>query len=55
MPGKGTPQVTLRLPPDLWEEFGRAAERAGVDRSTLLREFIRWYAKQPGASLPKRP
>lgn len=47
--------MTLRLPADLWEAFGQAAQRAGVDRSTLLRAFIAWYARKDGAKLPRRP
>ncbi len=47
--------MTLRIREDLWAVFGEAATRAGVDRSTLLREFIRWYARQAGAKLPDRP
>lgn len=55
MPGRGQHQVTLRIPLDLWIVFGEAAERAGVDRSTLLREFVRWYTRQAGGKLPERP
>lgn len=47
--------MTLRLPEPLWEVFGEAAERAGTDRSALLRELIRWYTRQAGAKLPERP
>jgi hypothetical protein len=55
MPGRGTPKVTLRVPEALWWAFGRAARVAGADRAALLREFIRWYVREPGAKLPRRP
>lgn len=55
MPGRGTHQVTLRVPEDLWIVFGEAAVRAGTDRSAIMRELIRWYTRQAGAKLPDRP
>lgn len=36
----------------LWERFG---ELADPDRSTVLREFVRWYVRDPEARLPRRP
>lgn len=48
-----TPTVPIRVDPDLWAEFGAAAGER--NRSAVLREFIRWYVRQPGAKLPKRP
>jgi len=38
----------------LWERFGAAAAAAGSDRSTVVRELIRWYLREPGAELPER-
>lgn len=50
-----TPTRPIRVPLDLWARFGEAATRAGTDRSAVLRDFMRWYAREPGAKLPKRP
>lgn len=47
------PLVGLRnIDPKLWEQFGEVAE---PDRSSVLREFIRWYVRERGAKLPRRP
>lgn len=54
-PTRGTPTRPIRVEAGLWERFGRAAARAGVDRSSLIREFIAWYVRDPGAKMPKRP
>lgn len=45
------------MPDSLWEAAGEAAARAEAptDRSALVREFFAWYARLPGAKLPKRP
>ena len=50
--GRGTARQTIRVDETLWDEFGETAE---PDRSTVIREFIRWYVGQAGAKLPKRP
>jgi hypothetical protein len=55
MPGKGSPKVVFRLPRDVWTRFEEIAREAGVDRSEILREFVRWYTRQPGAKIPPRP
>lgn len=49
-----TPIQRFRLDTPEWQAFGDAAP-PGTDRSTLLREFIAWYLRRPGATLPKRP
>jgi len=46
-----TPRQTIRVDADLWSAFGEQAE---PDRSTVLREFMRWYTWQPGAKMPRR-
>jgi hypothetical protein len=54
--GEGkTPIRTLRAEDHEWVPFGRAAKRAGTDRTSLLRQFMRWYSGQPGAEMPHRP
>jgi hypothetical protein len=45
----------FRLAENLWIKFGEAAAAAGVDRGTLLRAFVAWYLREPGAKLPDRP
>jgi hypothetical protein len=54
MPGRGTPHAAIRVPAEVWQEFGEAAQQAGTDRSTLLRAWIEWYLNRPGAKPPKR-
>jgi len=51
MARRGTPNITVRMDPDLWDDLGRITD----DRSELLRAFIRWYLRTPGAKLPTRP
>lgn len=48
-----TPHRPIRVEDDLWEEFGRIAGTR--NRSALLRDFIAWYVRRRGATLPKRP
>ena len=48
----------FRTTDDLWERFGDAVDRAPdpeADMSKVLRQFVRWFAGEPGAELPKRP
>ena len=54
-PSRGTPTRPIRIELTLWERFGVAAKRQGFDRSSLIREFIGWYLRMPGAKMPKRP
>ena len=47
----------VRMPDDLWERFDKAVKRAEpeLDRSKILRQFVRWYVGDEGAKLPERP
>lgn len=47
-----TPLRNLRAPDDEWKPFRAASEG---NMTTLLRQFIRWYLRRPGAELPDRP
>lgn len=48
-----TPRQTIRIEPDLWDEFGRTyGER---HRSEMVRAYIAWSVRRRGATLPKRP
>lgn len=54
-PATGTdPLYAFRAPADLRKTF---FEKAGGSRKapSLFRQFMRWYAGEPGATLPKRP
>jgi hypothetical protein len=53
--GRGTARQTIRVDEALWEQFGEQAVRAGGDRSALLRDFMRWFVREQGAKMPKRP
>ena len=46
---------TISLEPALWVPLEAAAKVHGHDRSTLIRQFVRWYLAVPGAQLPPRP
>jgi len=48
-----TPRHAIRVEEDLWAKFGRLV---GVrNRSSVVRDFIRWYVREPGAAPPLRP
>jgi metal-responsive CopG/Arc/MetJ family transcriptional regulator len=46
---------TIRLEPSLWTKLGPAALSNGHDRSSVIRQLVRWYLSEPGAQLPQRP
>lgn len=50
-----TPQRTLVVDPDEWADLALAAKAAGSERAQVLRQFIKWYIRRPGARLPQRP
>lgn len=53
MPKVGSPNRAFRMVDiGLWERFGAIAR---PNRSTVLREFIAWYLREPKAKLPARP
>lgn len=49
-----TPARQMRIG-DEWYDFDAAAKAAGTDRATVVREFIAWYLREPGAKMPARP
>jgi hypothetical protein len=53
--GRGTARQTIRVDEALWDRFAEAATVDESDRSAVLREFIRWYIREPGAKMPRRP
>lgn len=50
-----TPQRTLVVEPEDWDELQVAAKAVGSNRATVLRQFIKWYIRRPGARMPQRP
>lgn len=50
-----SPVICVAADDHLWHAFGAACDAAGRDRSEMTRQFWRWYARLPGARLPKRP
>jgi hypothetical protein len=49
-----TPISRFRIDATEWAAFGDAVPE-GTDRSAVLRDFIAWYLRRPGAKMPKRP
>ncbi|MET7756800.1 hypothetical protein ABZT27_19175 [Streptomyces sp. NPDC005389] len=49
----------VRMPDEEWEPFLAATKVMHPDgrspRGKVLREFVRWYMRRPGAKLPERP
>jgi metal-responsive CopG/Arc/MetJ family transcriptional regulator len=56
MPDKPkTQHRSVRIDDDLWNKLDEVAKELGVDRATILRDLARWFVREPGAKLPKRP
>lgn len=54
--GEGrTPHRTIRVEDDPWEPFKENAKRVDSDASDVLRVFMAWFNREPGAKMPKRP
>lgn len=49
-----TPISRFRIDADEWQAFGEAVPQ-DTDRSAVLRDFVAWYLRRPGARMPKRP
>jgi hypothetical protein len=45
----------IRLEQNLWDKLEPAARANGLDRAGIIRQFVRWYLRIPGAKLPQRP
>jgi hypothetical protein len=52
--GRGTARQTVRVDEDLWDLFATATETLGTDRSTWIRDAIRWCVHESDVS-PSRP
>ena len=53
--GNKTPHRSIRIADDAWADLKLAAGLIGSDRGTLIKQFLRWYLRRPGATLPERP
>jgi hypothetical protein len=49
----------MRIPDDEWIPFEAATKKQHPEgrspRAAVVRQFIRWYMRRPGAKLPERP
>jgi hypothetical protein len=52
-PETHTTPKQIRIPDDDWTKFEQTAGKRL--RASVIVEFIRWYNREPGAKLPKRP
>jgi len=50
---KYAPIRAVRIEDELWDNLGSLV--GPRKRSKLIREFIRWYLRMPGAKSPRRP
>lgn len=54
-PENFTPIRSIRVPDATWNPARARAKDQGTDMSKLVREFLDWYNREPGAKLPERP
>jgi len=45
----------MRIEDDVWTPFTKATKASSSNNSQITREFMAWFARLPGAKLPKRP
>lgn len=46
---------TVRIPKDIWTEFGEVCGQVQSNRTEALVGFMEWITNRPGARKPKRP
>ena len=51
----GTQHRSVRVSDEDWGDLAAATDVSGSDRGTVIKQFIRWYLRRPGAQLPARP
>jgi hypothetical protein len=51
----GTQHRSVRVSDEDWADLEAAAAVLGADRASVIRQFIHWYLRRPGAKLPERP
>lgn len=45
----------VRIPTNMWTQFGRAAKLGGTSRAKVVSQLIDWYIGEPGVTPPVRP
>jgi hypothetical protein len=45
----------MRISDEDWGDLEAAAKDFGKERAAVVRDFIHWYLRRPGAKLPERP
>lgn len=45
-------RCTIRIDGELWEQFGTAARQLHTTRSELIRSYLLWMLRTPGARPP---
>lgn len=50
-----TQHRSVRIDDPEWNDAEEATKRMGTDRAKVINQFIRWYLRRPGATLPERP
>ncbi|MGI5247573.1 hypothetical protein [Dactylosporangium sp. CA-139066] len=50
-----TQHRSVRVPDDTWYAAIRRAKAEGTSVGELVREFLDWWLRKPGAKMPKRP
>ena len=50
-----TQHRSVRISDEDWADLEAATAVVGSDRSTIIKQFIRWYLHRPTADLPERP
>jgi len=51
----GTQHRSVRVSDEDWADLEAATGTLDSDRATVIKQFIRWYLRRPGAKLPERP
>lgn len=51
----GTQHRSVRIGDEDWRDLEATTKELGSDRGTVIKQFIRWYLRRPGAKLPERP
>lgn len=49
-----TPLRPVRIPDPEWDALDQAAEQLGTDRSAMIRAYVEWAIRKPGAKTPPR-
>lgn len=51
----GNKHRSVRVSDEDWTDLEAAAKARDSDRGTVIKEFIWWYLRRPGAKMPQRP